>query len=84
MKDSSAALIRKGLVVLQFSISIILIISVIIIYQQIQHIKNRELGFNKNNLLQIDMSGNMAKNFNVIKQDFCKQAPLTTHHYQTM
>ncbi len=69
LKDSSAALIRKGLVVLQFTISIVLIISVIIIYQQIQHVKNRNLGFNKNNLLQIDMVGNMAKNYDVINHD---------------
>ncbi|MEO6330180.1 MAG: ABC transporter permease [Ginsengibacter sp.] len=69
LKTGSAALIRKGLVVAQFSISIILIISTIIIYQQIQHVKDRQLGFNKNNLLQIDMSGDMAKNYTPIKQD---------------
>ncbi len=68
LKDSSAAIIRKGLVVLQFSISIILIISTIIIYQQIQHVKNRNLGLNKNNLLDIGMTGDMAKNYTPIKQ----------------
>jgi len=69
MKGSSAAIIRKGLVILQFSISIILIISTIIIYQQIQHVKNRSLGFNKNNLLDIDMNNEMAKNFSAVQQD---------------
>jgi predicted permease len=69
LKDSSAAFIRKGLVVLQFTISIVLIISVVIIYQQIQHVKSRDLGFNKNNLLQIDMVGNMAKNYDVINEE---------------
>jgi putative ABC transport system permease protein len=69
LKDGSAAFIRKGLVVLQFTISIVLIISVIIIYQQIQHVKSRDLGFNRNNLLQIDISGDMAKNYSVINQD---------------
>ncbi len=69
LKDGSAAFIRKGLVVLQFSVSIILIISTIIIYQQIQHVKSRSLGFNKNNLLQIDMTGDMGKNYTPIKQD---------------
>jgi putative ABC transport system permease protein len=69
LKDSGATLIRKGLVVLQFSVSVILIISVIIIYQQIQHVKSRNLGFNKNNLLQIDMAGDMAKNYQVINQN---------------
>ncbi len=69
MKGSSAAVIRKGLVILQFSISIILIISTIIIYQQIQHVKNRSLGFNKNNLLQVDMNSEMTKNYQAVHQD---------------
>jgi putative ABC transport system permease protein len=65
----SAMLIRKVLVVVQFAISIILIIGTIIIYQQIQHIKSRELGFNKNNLIQTDVVGNIANHFTAIKQD---------------
>jgi len=69
MKGSSAAIIRKGLVILQFSISIILIISTIVIYQQIQHVKNRSLGFNKNNLLQVDMNSEMTKNYEAVQQD---------------
>ena len=68
-KAGSAELIRKGLVVLQFSTSIILIISTIIIFQQIQHVKSRNLGFDKNNLLQTDVVGNVAKNYTAIKQD---------------
>ncbi|MEO8763766.1 MAG: ABC transporter permease [Ginsengibacter sp.] len=69
LKSGSAALIRKGLVVLQFTISIILIISTIIIYQQIQHVKNRQLGFNKNNLLSTDVVGTVAKDYSSIKAD---------------
>ncbi|HVZ97471.1 MAG TPA: ABC transporter permease [Chitinophagaceae bacterium] len=69
LKSGSAAIIRKGLVILQFSISIILIISAIIIYQQIQHVKNRSLGFNKNNLVAIDMNAEMTKNYPVVHQD---------------
>ncbi len=69
MKDSSAAMIRKGLVVLQFTVSIVLIIGTVIIYQQIQHIKSRQLGFNKNNLVEMGLQGDMTKNYYVIKQD---------------
>ncbi len=69
LKGSGPALIRKGLVIIQFTISIVLIIGTIIIYQQVQYIKNRELGYNKDNLLQINLQGNMQKNFLVIKQD---------------
>ncbi len=47
----SATLPRKGLVVLQFSCSIALIISTIIVYQQIQHAKSRPRGYDPNRLL---------------------------------
>jgi hypothetical protein len=50
LKSGSAGFVRKGLVVLQFAISVTLIISTIIIYQQIQHVKERELGYNRQGL----------------------------------
>ncbi len=65
----SAPLIRKGLVVVQFTVSIVFIISTIVVYLQIQHVKNRELGFNKNNLVEIDMRHNFSNEFLVIQQD---------------
>lgn len=68
-KQGSAAFIRKGLVVTQFTISIVLIISTIIVYQQVQHVKKRELGYNKDHLITMNVRGNMEKNFKSIKQD---------------
>lgn len=68
-KAGGATFVRKGLVVLQFSISIMLIICTAIIYQQIQHVKSRELGFNKEHLLSIDLKANMLNNFSAIRQD---------------
>jgi len=67
--SASAGFIRKGLVILQFSISIILIISTILIYQQIHHVKNRDLGYNKENLIYLQLQGNMTQHFNAIKND---------------
>ncbi len=69
LKSGSAAFIRKGLVVAQFTVSIVLIIGTIIIFQQIQHVKSRNLGFNKDNLLEISVHGDMANHFAAIKQD---------------
>ncbi len=69
LKSGSAAFIRKGLVVLQFTVSIVLIIGTIIIFQQIQHVKSRNLGFNKDNLLEISVHGDMANHFSAIKQN---------------
>ena len=67
--NGSAGFIRKGLVILQFSISVILIISTIIIYQQIFHVKDRDLGYNKQNLGYMALQGKMKEHFSVIKND---------------
>jgi len=67
--EYGAGFIRKGLVVLQFSISIILIVCTVIIYQQVQHIKDRDLGYNKEHLLSTEVRGDMAIHFNIIKDE---------------
>ncbi len=69
LKTGGAAFVRKGLVVLQFSISIVLIICTIIIFQQIQHVKNRNLGFNKDNLIEMSMQGDMGNHYTAIRND---------------
>ncbi|NOQ25536.1 MAG: FtsX-like permease family protein [Bacteroidales bacterium] len=44
---------KKGLIVIQYAISVILIISTIIVYQQFDYIKNIDLGFNKEQLIAV-------------------------------
>ena len=51
------AISRKGLVVFQFTLSSILIIAVLIIYQQIQFIQNTSPGYNKDNIIRISSEG---------------------------
>jgi predicted permease len=67
--NGSAGFIRKGLVIVQFTISIILIISTIIIYQQINHAKNRSLGYDKENLIYLPLQGKLKEHFNAVKND---------------
>ncbi len=66
---SNKSFLRNGLVVLQFSISVILIISTLVIYNQLQFIKNRDIGFNKENLLYMKMPdvGDLKNNKDAIK-----------------
>jgi putative ABC transport system permease protein len=45
--------LRNGLVVFQFMISVILIISTIVVYRQMEFIRNKELGFNQQQLVSI-------------------------------
>ena len=68
VKSSAGVIfIRKGLVITQFTASVILIISTVIVYKQVQHIKDRDLGYNKNNLIYMDLQGNMKDHFSEIK-----------------
>lgn len=66
-KAGSGSLVRKGLVILQYTASVVLIICTIIIYQQIQHNKNRDLGFDKSQVLTTALQGDMAKHLPLIK-----------------
>lgn len=50
-----ASLPRKVLVVLQFTVSVVLIIGTIVVYQQIQFTKNRPVGYDNNGIVMIQM-----------------------------
>jgi putative ABC transport system permease protein len=55
-KGASGGLLRKILVVVQFSISVFLIIGLSVIYSQMSFIKNRPLGYDKENILAVPLS----------------------------
>lgn len=50
---SGQNLVRKSLVVIQFSISIVVLVALIIVQQQVSFMKNKDIGFDKNNLMSI-------------------------------
>lgn len=56
-KVTGETYIRKGLVILQFSISVILIVSVLVIYKQIDYVNSKNLGFERENILVFDREG---------------------------
>jgi ABC-type antimicrobial peptide transport system permease subunit len=60
---------RKVLVVLQFTFAIILIICTIIVKQQIDYAQNRETGYNRNNLVYHLFTGDIEKNYPLIKNE---------------
>jgi len=70
--SSGSGFIRQSLVVIQFTVSIILIIGTVIIYQQIQHVKSRELGYNKDNLVYVNLQGKQGDQFTAIYNDLMK------------
>lgn len=60
---------RKLLVVLQFTFAIILIICTSIVKQQIDHARNRESGYAKDNLVYHFLTGELEKNYPLIKNE---------------
>ncbi len=68
-KAAGVVAFRKGLVVTQFVISITLIISTVVIYKQLQHVKNRHLGFNKDKLLYLTQNGKINERLDLIEHD---------------
>ncbi len=83
IKTGGASNLRKGLVVFQFAISVVLIISTILVYQQIKHVQNREIGYNKEGMVYMPLRGDMKKKFFAIKNELlntgvAKNATLST------
>ena len=60
--------LRSGLVVFQFFISVALIIGTIVVYQQMKYIQNKDLGYNKNQVITIPNSWALGANEKVFKQ----------------
>jgi len=55
-------LVRKGLVVFQFIISLVLIVAVLVIQMQMEFVQKKNLGYDKDNVLQFDKEGTVAQN----------------------
>jgi putative ABC transport system permease protein len=53
----SGTTLRKVLVVVQFSITIVLVIGIVVVQQQMKFIRNKDLGFNKDNLVVFGVHG---------------------------
>ncbi|WP_257666722.1 ABC transporter permease [Parapedobacter tibetensis] len=53
--------LRKGLVIAQFTISVALIFGTIIVYNQMQYMRNQDLGFSKDQMLVVDTKGSPSK-----------------------
>jgi putative ABC transport system permease protein len=70
--SKGAAFSRQILVVLQFTCSIALIISTLIIYQQIEHARKRPAGYNNERLLSTGMSRDLDKSYEVFRNDLLK------------
>lgn len=70
--------LRKLLVVAQFATSLILVVGSITVYRQIVFISERNLGFDKDNVMVVDQNAGIVKNYAVIKNDLNQMAAVTS------
>ncbi|WP_057939777.1 ABC transporter permease [Algoriphagus resistens] len=63
---------RKGLVLFQFILATILIVSTLVVYQQISFAMNQDLGYSKDQLIQIPLEGKLLESFDVFKAELEK------------
>jgi putative ABC transport system permease protein len=69
----SAAIPRKALVVVQFTVSIGLAIATMVVYRQIQFAKNRPLGYKQNGLITVPLnSPSLSSNYNALRLELLK------------
>ncbi|UCE43248.1 MAG: ABC transporter permease [Candidatus Aminicenantes bacterium] len=66
---SGGSLFRRTLVVIQFALSILLIIGTAVVYQQQSYIKNMRLGWDKEHLVYIPLRADTRKSYNALKQE---------------
>jgi putative ABC transport system permease protein len=71
---TGGATFRKTLVVVQFTLSIILIVSTIIIYNQLSYIRTKKLGYNHENIVAVSVKGNARNSYLSLKNELLKQS----------
>ncbi len=60
--------VRKGLVVFQFGLSVILIVSAVVMYRQIEYLRNKDLGFDRNHTFYLRINDALSKDFEEFKR----------------
>ncbi|MDP8320754.1 MAG: ABC transporter permease [Candidatus Stygibacter australis] len=76
-KGKTGKILRSILVVIQFSLSIALMISTLIVFQQMNFMKERDLGFNKDNLIYLPIKGELVEKFPEFKEELLKISGIT-------
>lgn len=73
LKLNNASLFtRKGLVVFQFAVSVVMMICTIVVFDQLAFIRNSNLGFDKENVVCISITGEANSRYEVLKNELRK------------
>jgi putative ABC transport system permease protein len=67
-QGSAGSIFRKILVVIQFTISVIMIICTLIVFRQLNYMKTMDQGFDQKNVINLELNGQMIRKYPVLKQ----------------
>ena len=65
--------LRKGLVVFQFALSVLLIVSTVVVYLQLNYIRTKNLGLERDNLLFVAREGALVDRYDAVAQELLMQ-----------
>ncbi|MEJ0033435.1 MAG: FtsX-like permease family protein [Bacteroidota bacterium] len=69
ISSHSETIVRKGLVIFQFAVSIIFILSVLVIHRQMEFIQSRNLGYDKDHIIYFEIEGTVATSLDAFLND---------------
>lgn len=64
--------LRKVLVVIQFSLSVFLIIGTVVVYRQLNYMKNKDLGYDREHLFYVYMRGDIKEKYYTLKDELLR------------
>jgi len=68
-RGHKTSVLQKGLLIIQFTATAVLLISVMTIKKQVTHLQQMDLGFNKENIIHVHMNNNIRKNYERIVKE---------------
>jgi putative ABC transport system permease protein len=74
-KVTGRSLFRSGMVIVQFGLSVAMIVSTLIVMQQLGYMQHKDLGFNKDQMMLVDMNSEANEKFEVLRTEL-KRSPL--------
>ncbi len=66
------SIFRSSLVVLQFGLAVAMIVSTLVVLQQLYFMKNTDIGFNKDQMMLVDMNQEVNKKFETLKTELLR------------
>ncbi len=75
-KTEGKSLFRSGLVVIQFGLSLTMIVSTLIVVQQLSFMNNKDIGFDKDQIVLVDMNAEANEKYETLKQELLKSSTI--------